>query len=284
MRKGLAIPVGGIIMLSMTLVILYVLTLGSWNETRYVTFRGETLMSISHEVELSRKMTDEGSYFISQRAAYDEGLLGGGFDLWNSQSPTIDQLKTKLVERIDSMLSEGTQNSSYSGRRIEWLSKDLTISNYDQSPCGSSLLDSKCFHLTGTQKFSIIDDSIKTQVNSNVSFDQYVDSSYFRLIKVGREIVENNKYNTLLGDPVTLNQTLSADFPDLKFNLTQSLNRLNVEIIDQSCSSVFDKYCLAPVKSGELDSAHQIIAGTPPRVIPFDYLRLRFTIKTTQPL
>jgi hypothetical protein len=279
MRKGIAIPIGGMIMISISIIVLFILTLGSWNETRYVTFRGESLMSVSHEVELTRKMTDQSSYFIAQRAAYEIGLIGGGSQKWTVSDPTVETLRDNLISKVEGMLLEGTYNSSYSGRKITWMDKSLMISGYDASPCGS-LSDSTCFHLAGTQKFKVTDDTIKAEVTSSIPFDQYVDSSYFRLIAAGREILENTAFNTLFNDPTTLATNLNSDprFSGLEFKLTEDGNKLDIEIIDKSCfppSSTGKMYCLAPVAKGELDPADQLSDGG---VIPFDYLRLKFSV------
>ena len=134
---------------------------------------------------------------------------------------------------------------------------------------GPVLANSKNFHVKGNKSFSIYDKSIDSTAYASNIFNSNASSSYFKLIYVGRKIVEDPIYSSLLNDMTALKNKLKTDFPDLDFELEPSTESvIEVTITDKSCLP--GNYCLAPLKRGE---AGITVSG---RQIPYDYLKLKF--------
>ncbi|MFQ6021014.1 MAG: hypothetical protein ACE5J4_03330 [Candidatus Aenigmatarchaeota archaeon] len=226
--KGIAIPIGGIIMVSISIVALYLLSFASWSETTYVTYRGELLMSASHEVELIRKMVDQGVYYISQRAAYE---LGNEERVWTSAS----EIKQELKRKIEHMLPSGENEGSYPEREIKWIEKDIEITF--PSECNTNH-----FHVGGFEKFTLTDNKINTKITSTVPFNQCIDSSFFELVSTAEEIVDNTEY--------TWSETDLENKYGYKFEKVGNV----IEIIDDTCENQNIKYCLVPLRDGNFDN------------------------------
>jgi hypothetical protein len=137
-----------------------------------------------------------------------------------------------------------------------------------------SLLISKNFLVVGNKSFSIYDKSIDSKISVIHKINYTVNSSYFKLLYVGRQIFENSKYYTNLdiSDPAKLAQLktdLEADF-GITASITVIGDHIDVLLEDKSCDLINDFYCIAPLRPGETGI---VVSG---REIPYDYLKLHF--------
>lgn len=273
--KGSAIAYGGILVILIITSFVFIHMASAPPIRRgIVTVEGK-LISFVNEAELLIKTFDQSIEFISQRSAYDLGKLGGleRKVFWNYFYPKTDVLERELGERIKNNLpSEDMRN----GRIIEWGEADINVIKYDEAPCGS-MKNSVCFFVNGSKYFSVYDRSIESRISLDHEIYSHVGSSYFKLLWVGRQILEEEKYNSTLNDIGNLWNILEADFPDLDFTITVSEDIVEITIEDSTCMLFYnDFYCLAPLKPGE----EGIMIGG--KQIPYDYLKLKFKVNETQ--
>jgi hypothetical protein len=204
--------------------------------------------------------------FISQRAAYDLGSVGGiegsEVQIWDATSPTIDTLTQQLESRIKENLPQGTTEGGIS---IMWGDASISVSD---------CTDSKCFLVSGGKTFSIYEKAIDSRISMNpFKINSKISSSYFRLLYVGRQIFENTKYytNLIVSDPAKLAQ-LKTDWEN-DFGITASITavegQIDVLLEDKSCDLINDFYCIAPLKPGETGEISEV---------PYDYLKLKFRV------
>jgi len=270
--KGLALAFGSIlgILIITSVVILYITATGEVKRG-IVTAEGK-IISFVNEAEIFTKTFDQSIEFISQRAAYDLGKTGGFYDgngLWDYFYPRLDILEKNLEKSIKNNLP----SQDIVGRRIvKWYETDV-----DTSSIGF-LESSKGFSVEGNKTFYIYDESIETRVShSPFEMESSITSSYYRLLYVGRQILENEKYNSTLHDIGNLTNLLENDFGDLDFEITASEDIVDINIEDNTCMLFYNEYyCLAPLNPEE-DGA--TING---EQIPYDYLKLNFNINATQ--
>jgi hypothetical protein len=105
-------------------------------------------------------------------------------------------------------------------KTIDILDAVLLVRNLGKS--GPTLSDSKNFLVKGNKSFSIYDKSIDSTAYASNVFNSNASSSYFKLIYVGRKIVEDPSYSSLLNDMTALKNKLQTDFPNLDFELELS--------------------------------------------------------------
>jgi len=269
MKKGIALAVGGIVIFSIFIAAVWLMSFAGDTTKTYLTFHGEIAMSAMNEAYLTRKNVDQGLYYIAQRAAYELGKEGAGVATWTKDNPQDDFIKLELIDKIDSMLPSGKVQGSYLERNIEWEENNLQIIENDQY-----------FQISGKQDFILTDTRVNLELKSSVPFDQKVDSSYFRLIDVGRKVFEDD-YQDIInsgGDVATELKNKFGNDPDhdeLEFSISISGNDIIIKIIDKSCD-FSNPYCLAPLKEDEIDLF--IDNG-----VTFGYLTLEFKIAKLQP-
>jgi len=278
--KASAIAYGGILLILIisSLTIVYIIG-GQEPVNRNVVSVEGKLMSFADEADLISKTFNQSIEFISQRAAYDLGKVGGieGSEtaLWDSTYPSIDSLKQQLENRIKENLPQGIITN---GRTIIWGEGKIDISSYD----------TKYFLINGNKSFSIYDKSIDSRISFNpYNFYQNINSNYFKLLNAGRAIMEDPRFNTKfknLGDLLNeLNAARDAGdprFTNLNFGITVSGDIVEITIIDKTCLLNNDYYCIAPLKSGESG----IINPLDGIKIPYDYLKLKFRISVENPI
>ncbi len=250
-------------------VIVHVTSQGPYED--YVATREGELASFGNFNNFFLKTFNQSVEFISQRVAY-EMAKNGGFYLgeevyWNIYYPRIPDLQGKLERAIERGLP-----SYYKKLKRTVTLKDAAISVNEQN---------QYFDVTGSANFSITDDSIRAQTFSHQNINSHVYSSYFRLLRAAREILENETFNSSLNNYITLlgllrQETLnpSQRFYGLDFEMAPSGDVLDVNITD-ICSP--DVYCLAPLYS---DEPKVLKSGS--EWIPYDYVKLSFKIKTKQ--
>ena len=241
------------------------------------TFQGEAIqkgglgISIYNNAEFWIKALDESVQIISRRSAYDLGKSGGiiGPEVftWHINYPSMETFQKNLESQIKGSLPQGTIKAE---RTIEWGPGSINALYSDCGPIASS----KCFFVKGNKSFSISDEDIEAKISLYPhAFYFKINSSYFRLLYVGRQILDDSRYSSLLNDITALKSLLQVDFPDLDFQISNSVpaNIIEITITDKSCLPT-EYYCLAPLKPGE----DGIILGG--KEIPYDFLKLKFRI------
>jgi len=229
------------------------------------------MISFGNYVHLFVKNFNQSINFISQKAAYDLGKTGGiegtESSIWSISYPKLSDLEIELEDKIKNLPTENIEGN----KMITWREGSINVLNYDINPCGR-LEDSNCFLVNGSKKFSVYDGSIKTKTEINHRIKSLISSSYFKLLYVGRLIVEDAKYSSKLNDPVGLENDLTNDFPGLDFTISLSGNILDVLIEDQICDLINEFYCIAPINPEEPGIT---INGDS---VLYDYLKLNFKV------
>ncbi|MEM3609830.1 MAG: hypothetical protein QW076_02905, partial [Candidatus Anstonellales archaeon] len=279
MKGGSALGYGGLlaILLISSFTIIYI-TGGYEPVKRNIISIESRIISFGNNVNLLIKTFNVSIDFISQRAAYDLGKTGGikgsEIAMWNDSYPTIEILKEQLENKIIENLPQG---STKNGRIINWGDASIVVSDYDTT-CGP-IENSKCFLVSGNKSFSIYDSSIDTRVSIAHKINHIIDSSYFKLLVIGRKILEEPKYNSLLSlnDFNGLENLLKSDYNayGLDFKIRNFGTYIDVLIISNDCLSKNEYYCIAPLKPGE----NGIVDPVSGKQIPYDYLKLNFRIK-----
>jgi hypothetical protein len=167
------------------------------------------------------KMLNQSIEFISQRAAYDLALNGGFMKnrevYWNYNYPKISDLRKNLEDAIGSTLPSFYKKFD----KIIQL-EDAKIIIGEQSPLSAS----EYFDVTGYANFSIYDETVRSRTFSNFNIDSRAVSSYFKLLWVAREILENQTFNSSLNDVNALLTKLQTEklpggrFEGLDFEIT----------------------------------------------------------------
>jgi len=254
MKKGLAIPIGGIIALVISIVVLAVLTVTmDVPYTTAVALKGESAASNLNELEMMRKMIPEGMKVSSQRVAYDLGKIGSEREFWTKTSPDIVYIRNKLNEHIGANIPKNTVGNH--GRTIEWEDPQLQI------------IDGDKFTVRGYITFTLKDSVIFSEARSNITFDHEIDSSYIKLSKIGRKVVEDPEYRAILESTTTIGDKAAQILTKLRtqhtgiiFDVTVSGNDLDITIEDPNS--------LVPITQEEMTDLG--------KTTPFDTLKIRF--------
>jgi uncharacterized protein YegL len=230
-------------------------------------------ISISNHVEFWRKALEESVPIIAKRATYELGLRGGleeyGFTIWSTTYPEIEDLEKGLEEKIKKNLPISEIKNDMV---ITWNEGIVNITRYDESPCGP-IENSKCFLINGSKTLHLQDKDINLELSVDLNITSVVNSSYFKLLRIGRLLFENPDYVLNYGDPATLENILENDFPGLDFRVVSTPDGfLDVTIEDRSCPP--GDYCLVPLKPGEGGIINPLTA----KPTPYDYLKLRVMI------
>ncbi len=190
MKKGIVIPITGIVLFLISAFVLWLLTKGGGAQENINILRGELATSFTNEIQFYRKTVDEATKPIGEQAAY---LEGQNEVLWDISKPTLSDAENSLSNRISLILPSGIKNGNFEGRTLNFLDKNIII-----DPCEpSNLLNSKCFKVSGTQRIVFADSNIDGKADVNIVLDQTAASSYFKLFQIGRKLFENEKYKIL---------------------------------------------------------------------------------------
>jgi hypothetical protein len=277
--KASAVGFGGIlvILLVTTLTVMFIIGAGEPVNRTIVTVEGK-LMSFENNVNNFVKSYDQGSIFISQRAAYDLGKTGGmrSEAMWTSTFPTIDTLRSELEDQIKERLP--TQDIS-DKLEVTFGDKSVGISDYDTLPCLTSS-GSDCFFVNGQQGILVYDREVDSTVNMNPhQFSPKVESNYFKLLVAGRALMEEDRFNTYLSDAVGLGNEFSKAklggderFADVELEVSISDDVITLTLVEHCADS--DAYCFSPMNKGE--------TGDPELNGVYDYNKLSFKYSMAQ--
>jgi hypothetical protein len=229
--KAMAIVYGGILamLIIASFAITYVVASGGLKRS-IVSSEGK-MVTFENEVELLLKNFDQGVEFISARSAYEIGKKGGFYSSsevpWSYYYPLLDVLEKNLDDKIKDNLpsaklvgsptaaSVTSMNITITGNRvITW--GDADINTDGCQPLSSS----RCFSVKGSKNISVTDEATASMIYVDRKIDSAISSSYFKLLWVGRQILEDPIYNSSLNDINNLKTLLETDFPDLDFKIT----------------------------------------------------------------
>lgn len=190
MRKGIAIPVVGTMIILVSYVIMIAITSINGQMTMAALLHGDLASSAVHEVEWMRKMTATSVEFAGEDASR---VLLGDAGYWTTAGPTCEQMKGRLEDNIASRLPTGAMIGSSKERKLQMDLASIKVEQCDVSLCPGTgeLVNSKCFKITGDQTFSLADSRMSANIGSSIRYDTKVDSSYFKLVSVGRKLFEN---------------------------------------------------------------------------------------------
>lgn len=209
--KAIAIPIIGTMLVAVSVVMLFLYFNGTVYLERSVMEKGETALSFSHDTELVRKMIVASVETAATRAAYELGRDGGGFEEWNSTNPTIDQLRKMVAARTIGLMGHGGIELN------EWQKLDLNPPEvdveYNRQQC-RQIYASICFFATGYQLFLLTDERVLASAEITASFDQKVDSTYFKLVHVGRTLADEIEIDVMNGYNGKPGLTSLADYSD----------------------------------------------------------------------
>jgi hypothetical protein len=271
--KGGILGYGAIlaVLLTGTFVIIFITKTGPLSAT-VATKEGE-IISFGNSIVMLTRILDTSIEFISQRTAYDlgknGGVIGSKIADWNETYPTINDLKTELEKSIKNNLPKEYIKNDIT---ITWGESKIDVSNYDVNPCGP-IENSKCFLVKGNKSFTAYSESISSRSTVNHKINSLVNSSYFKLLYVGRQILENNiYYNLLLTNRKQLEQKIYNDF-GLSSSIISVGNFIEVSLWEE-CLKNNEFHCIAPTKPGET----KIIDPLTGKQIPYDYINLTFKV------
>lgn len=226
------------------------------------------MISFVNYADLIIKTFNVSIEFISQRAAYDLGKIGGiegpQIALWSLDYPKIKDLELELENRIKNNLPQSTIENE---RTLSWGDASVTVSDYDTT-CGP-IESSKCFLIKGNKSFSIYDKSIDSRISVVHGINALINFPYFRFLYAGRRIIEEPRYVETWGYSKKLEKLFNNEFTNPSLNISSTLTREIFDIsIWEECNKRNEYYCLEPLKPGETGIGS----------IPYDYLKLNFRI------
>jgi hypothetical protein len=276
-KKGTALGYGGIFAIAMLASAIVVYMVSSGDVKRGIVTGEGNRISFVNDAEFLTKSFNESIKFASSRAAYDLARAGGleYENYWTPTYPKMELLTNNLIEKIKDNLPTSYEEEQL---RVTWGESDIDIPDEDVYLC-DSLEDSECFFIKGKKYFSVYDKSSESIISLDLPIDFEIASSYFNLMYIGRQILENNAYSSLLNDATALSNKLHNDFPGRNFTITaipiaDDIDDVDIIIRDYYCPTDF--HCLAPLEPHEPKA---IWGGN---YIPYDYLTLHFKTKAEQ--
>jgi len=253
--KGTALAWGAILAILLITSFAIIDIVGKGDLSRTVVVKSGAMISFVDNAEMIMRTFNASIPFIAQRVPYSIGKTGGyNVEFW-STSPTLDELKTNLENNIQKNLP---QNDFFNGAYLTWLESNVSV-----IPC-EPLDSSKCFEIKGWKTFNYYDSTYNSILLVNNTFDQIVDSSYFKLLSVARKIVDNQEYTKS-------EQELTTKY-GLQFSVSSDNGVYVITITDNTCLPN-EFYCLVHLLPSE---GKNDING---EQIPFDYLKLTFKVK-----
>jgi len=261
-KKGIGIPIIGTVLIVVFIVTFIVLSGSQAPFEKNAIQKSGSSISLNNFIEIIRKMTEESLEVISKRTSYELGINGGGTIDWNQLTPAITTLEDNLILKIKENIPTGSVETS---RKVTWGEGFINITSYTNYN----------FIVEGNKRISVYDKSIETTIDTNLIFNSTINSSYFKLLRAGRAILEDTTYyNLLLSNWTLLEAAIATDFNlGLSPVLTQDGDYVNITLADGSCLDINQSYCLAPLKKGEPS-----ILSWYGKSIPYDFLKLNYRI------
>jgi len=148
---------------------------------------------------------------------------------------------------------------------------DLMKFNYGIT--GPPLSEEKNFILKLNKNFSIYDKVIDSTIYINHFFNGPINSTYFRLAYIGRQMFEDPRYSVNLNSIglAQLKTDLENDFT-ISATLTADENFIDILLEDRNCDLINNFYCIAPLR----DDEDKVFLGG--KLRPFDYIKLHFRV------
>jgi len=189
-KKGIAIAMGGIIMIVTVIIVLSVMSALSTSQTRYIFFKGEHMMSDMHEIEMLKRSAEGYMSVMAENQVGPFLASGCGVeDSWTDSVPTEADIETNYASWITSefvSVVSGEIQGSTENRRSEWNNvPELTVSKVSDN----------VFSVEGSQKFSYYDDAVSlTASGIEIGYKEEIDSSLFVMFEKGRELIDGEIY------------------------------------------------------------------------------------------
>ncbi len=183
-------------MVSVLLLLAIGLAVGFWMRAtttieKSTTERNAELITTVNEGDVLRKTLGEGLDLIAKRSAYDLGKGGGGFGEWKKDSPSIDNIKTKLAEEISSRIKK-LEQTSVGDDKITSMESSFKA-EFEKDPCvkqsGADYTDSRCFVLNGNYKAGLRNEIVNADLKATGEAFRPVSSSYFGMASIGRKFM-----------------------------------------------------------------------------------------------
>jgi len=180
-KKGLSMAWGSILAMSLiaTFVVIY-MTQAEPVQTASVINSGK-IIAFANDVQIYKKMIPESIPHTAGYSVYKSAKSGGGFGTWGLLEPSIDQIKTNLQEQINIDFPEKIRDN------------DLTISLKD----GDFIIDSftdNSIKLKSEKTIVLANSALASFSSSKINLDTELKTTYFKLMNIGRGIVESQDY------------------------------------------------------------------------------------------
>ncbi|MFQ6009542.1 MAG: hypothetical protein ACE5J7_00240 [Candidatus Aenigmatarchaeota archaeon] len=112
------------------------------------------------------------------------GAEGGGFIKWSRESPTMEDLVEKYTDELESSVSEVKEIEDFRGMTVGWRTANIELEYSDKN-----------ITLTGSNGFVIMrHENPQVMVQAGNNFKRTAQSSYFRLLQIGRNLFENQRW------------------------------------------------------------------------------------------
>jgi len=167
--RGLALPVGGIVLIIISAVGLAVMSLFGTSATKTMTFSGETAMSDLHEVEMMRRTVDESANLIAQRSAYEVASRGA---VWSPTWPKLDDLANQLQDQITGHLPKGITEGGTPTREVIWKPSTIVLGGVGKvlfRHCTESVINPPLTNTYGT--VDITGGTVPITITSTIAID-----------------------------------------------------------------------------------------------------------------
>jgi hypothetical protein len=134
---------------------------------------------------------------------YKLGIDGGGFTRWDSASPSMDELKQKFSQGVNGDIDTLRYNDNSRTVTFKESSFSLTGKNGDNSLMNGFII-SGGKHIKFLDTEDLVNSLIETQGNFLESFDE----PYFKMLWLGRGLIDDESWSGNPGDIETTVDTL----------------------------------------------------------------------------
>lgn len=149
---------------------------------RTIVDRSSDVVSAVNTAESIRALLNPSVQQIAQRAAYDVGVNGARVSEWDSAKPDLATITETLTKEIRQRLPTGEDDTG--GKNVLWESNSASITSTSDEN----------FNLDGGIGFLVEDAAVNSRIRINHKFNMPIQSSFFKLAKVGRSLLENHEW------------------------------------------------------------------------------------------
>ncbi|MEM5804486.1 MAG: hypothetical protein QXU82_01415 [Candidatus Aenigmatarchaeota archaeon] len=129
--------------------------------------------------EMKRTIDSAAGFSLLRQTSL--GSEGGGFARWSAASPTMAELEEKFNDSVAGDMGRLSEITLFKNMTVSWDAADLSISHTDSDVTAS-----------GGKRFVIINaKNPRVTVETSGRFNRTVKTSYFGLLRAGRNLFEN---------------------------------------------------------------------------------------------